>query len=132
MTCSNRYFNCSISGTSTDSMYNLIKNFVSLLKNVPVFYHYLEGVYITILTFVNISFINISILQRDLNCTNKQLFLYWSNLFWSIKSISWCPCIATHKFWSSIVHSSFNALILIFPIPPNKNGSCGIIKRLIQ
>ena len=39
-------FNCRISATSTNNRYNLIKNFVSMLENILLFYHYLEGVYV--------------------------------------------------------------------------------------
>ena len=39
-------FNCRISGTSRNNRYNLIRNFGSMLENLLLFYHYLEGVYI--------------------------------------------------------------------------------------
>ena len=45
-----------ISGTSTNDRYNLIRNFGSILENLLLYYHYLEGVYITIITFLYIFF----------------------------------------------------------------------------
>ena len=47
-------FNCQISATSTKNRYYLIRNFVSMLENLLLFYHYLEGVYITVITFLYI------------------------------------------------------------------------------
>ena len=47
-------FNCRISGTSTNNRYNLIRNFVSMLENLLLFYHYLEEVYITIINLLHI------------------------------------------------------------------------------
>ena len=37
-------FNCQISGTSANNIYNLVRKFVSTLENLLQFYHYLEGV----------------------------------------------------------------------------------------
>ena len=48
-------FNCRISGTSTNNRYNHIRNFVSMLGTLLLFYHYLEGVYITVVTLLYIS-----------------------------------------------------------------------------
>ena len=45
-------FDFQISGTSTNNRYNLIINFVSVLENLLLFYHYLEGVYITVITLL--------------------------------------------------------------------------------
>ena len=45
-------FNCPISGISTNNRYNLIRNFVSMLENLLLFY--LEGVYITVITLLYI------------------------------------------------------------------------------
>ena len=42
-------FNCRISGTS-NNRYNLIRKFVSMFENLLLFYHYLQGVYITVIT----------------------------------------------------------------------------------
>ena len=47
-------FNCRISGTSTDNRYNLMRKFVSMLENLLLFYHYLEGVCITVITLLYI------------------------------------------------------------------------------
>ena len=47
-------FNCRISGTSTNNRYNLIRKFVSMFENLLLFYHYLEGVYITVITLLYI------------------------------------------------------------------------------
>ena len=43
-----------MSGTSANNKYNIIRNFVSILENLLLFYHYLEGLYITIITFLYI------------------------------------------------------------------------------
>ena len=43
-------FNCRISGTSTNNRYKLIRKFVSMFENLLLFHHYLEGVYITVIT----------------------------------------------------------------------------------
>ena len=43
-----------MSGTSANNKYNIIRNFVSMLENLLLFYHYLEGMYITIITFLYI------------------------------------------------------------------------------
>ena len=50
MACINRYFNCRISGTSTNNRYNLIRKFVSMFENLLLFYNYPQGVYITVIT----------------------------------------------------------------------------------
>ena len=49
-------FNLRISGTSTNNRYryNLIRKFVSMFEHLLLFYHYLEGVYITIITLLYI------------------------------------------------------------------------------
>ena len=47
-------FNYRISGTSSNIRYSLIINFISNLENLLLFYHYLEEVYITIITFLYI------------------------------------------------------------------------------
>ena len=47
-------FNCWISGTSASNRCNLIRNFVSMLENLLLFYHYLERVYITVITLLYI------------------------------------------------------------------------------
>ena len=47
-------FNCRISGTSTNNRYNLIRNFVSMLENSLLLYHYLEGVYSAVITLLYI------------------------------------------------------------------------------
>ena len=47
-------FNCRISGTTTNNRYNLIRKFVSTLENLLLFYHYLEGVYTTVVTLRDI------------------------------------------------------------------------------
>ena len=41
-----------LSGISTNNRYNHIRNFVSIPENLLLFYHYLEEVYITIITFL--------------------------------------------------------------------------------
>ena len=46
--------NCRISGTTTNNRYNLIRKFVSTLGNLLLFYHYLEGVYTTVITLRDI------------------------------------------------------------------------------
>ena len=46
--------NCRISGTSTNNRYNLIRKFVSMFENLLLFYHYLEGVYIAVITLLYI------------------------------------------------------------------------------
>ena len=48
------FFNCRISGISTNSRYNLIRKFVSMHENLLLFYHYIEGVYITVVTLLYI------------------------------------------------------------------------------
>ena len=45
-------FNCRISGTSTNNRYNFLRNFVSMLENLLVFYHYLEGAHIAVIAFL--------------------------------------------------------------------------------
>ena len=45
-------FNYRISGTSSNVRYDLIRNFVSMLENLLLFYHCLEKVYITVTTFL--------------------------------------------------------------------------------
>ena len=45
-------FNCQIPGTLTKNRFNLIRNFGCMLESLLLFYHYLEGVYITIITFL--------------------------------------------------------------------------------
>ena len=47
-------FNCRISGTSTNDRCNLIRKFVSTLENLLLFFHYLEGVYTTVITLLYI------------------------------------------------------------------------------
>ena len=49
-------FNLRISGTSTNNRYryNLIRKFVSMFEHLLLFYHYLEGVYITVITLLYI------------------------------------------------------------------------------
>ena len=47
-------FDCWISGTLTNNRYNLIRKFVSMLKNLLLCYHCLEGVYATIITLLYI------------------------------------------------------------------------------
>ena len=47
-------FNCRISGTSTNNRYNFIRKFVSMFENLLPFYHYLKGVYITVITLLYI------------------------------------------------------------------------------
>ena len=49
-------FNCRIPGTSTNNRYNLIRNYVSVVENLLLFYHYLEEVYIPIIIFLYILF----------------------------------------------------------------------------
>ena len=44
--------NFSHSEISTNNRCNHIRNFVSMPENLPLFYHYLEEVYITIITFL--------------------------------------------------------------------------------
>ena len=44
--------NCRLSGISTNNIYNHIRNFVSMPENLLLFYHYLEEIYITIITFL--------------------------------------------------------------------------------
>ena len=44
--------NFSLSEISTNNRCNHIRNFVSMPENLPLFYHYLEEVYITIITFL--------------------------------------------------------------------------------
>ena len=44
-------FNCRISATSTNNRYNLIRSFGYKLENLLLFYHYLQGVYFTMITF---------------------------------------------------------------------------------
>ena len=68
-TCSSRYqmtvslvqwraligiFNCRISVTSTTNRYYLTRKFVSMLENLLLFYHYLEGMYTTVITLLYI------------------------------------------------------------------------------
>ena len=45
-------FICWISETSTNNRYNLIRNFGYMLQNFLLFCQYLEGVHITIITFL--------------------------------------------------------------------------------
>ena len=47
-------FNCRISRTTTNNRYNLMRKFVSTLENLLLFYHYLEGVYTTVITLRDI------------------------------------------------------------------------------
>ena len=49
-------FNCRISGTSTNNRYryNLIRKFLSMFENLLLFYHYLEGMHITVITLLYI------------------------------------------------------------------------------
>ena len=47
-------FNCRISGTSANNRYNLIRKFVSMFENLLLFYHYLKGVYTTVITLLYI------------------------------------------------------------------------------
>ena len=47
-------FNSRISGTSTNNRCNLIRKFISMLENLLLLYHYLEGVYTTVITLLNI------------------------------------------------------------------------------
>ena len=43
-------FNCRISGISTNNRYNLIRKLVSKYEIFLLFYHYLKGVYTTVIT----------------------------------------------------------------------------------
>ena len=47
-------FDCWISGTLTNNRYNLIRKFVSMIKNLLLCYHCLEGVYATIIALLYI------------------------------------------------------------------------------
>ena len=47
-------FNCWIPGTLTKNRFNLIRNFGCTLENLLLFYHYLEAVNISIITFLYI------------------------------------------------------------------------------
>ena len=49
-------FNCRISGTSTNNRYryNLIRKFLSMFENLLLFYYYLEGEHITVITLLYI------------------------------------------------------------------------------
>ena len=47
-------FNCQIPGTLTKNRSNLIRNFGCIRESLLLFYHYLKGLYITIITFLYI------------------------------------------------------------------------------
>ena len=46
--------NCRISGTSTNNRYNLIRKFVSMFESLLLFYHYLKGVYTSVIALLYI------------------------------------------------------------------------------
>ena len=86
-------FNCVISGTSTNNRYNLTRKFGSMLKNLLLFYHYLEGVYITITTFLYISVLLRCHADIEPNPGPKKLKINSLSVFyWNLNILS------AHKF----------------------------------
>ena len=86
-------FNCRISGTSTNNRYNLIRKFVSMLENLLLFYHYLEGVYITVITLLYIFVLLLCHGDIEPNTATKKLKKNSLSIcHWNLNSLS------AHKF----------------------------------
>ena len=105
-------FNCRISGTSTNPRCNLIRKFVSTLENLLLFFHYLEGVYTTVITLLyifllllchgeiepnpgpkklNKNFLSVCHWNRSsLSAHNFQNLHRWKHIFQCVNTIS-CP-----------------------------------------
>ena len=82
-------FNSQISGTSTNNRYNIIRNFVSMLENLLLFYHYLEGAYITIITLLYIFVLLLCHGDIEPNPGPKKLKKnYLSVCHWNLNSLS--------------------------------------------
>ena len=77
-----------ISGTSTKYRYNLIREFVSMLEILLLFYHYLEGVYITSITILYIFVLFLCHGDTEPNPGSNQLQKSPSVCYWNLISLS--------------------------------------------
>ena len=81
--------NCRISGASTYNRYNLIGKFASMLENLLLFYHYLVGVYITVITLLYIFVLLLCRGDIESNPGPKKLKKsYLSVYHWNLNSLS--------------------------------------------
>ena len=81
-------FNCQVSVTSRNNRYNLIRNFVSMLENFLLFYHYLKGVYITVITFLYVFALLLCHGDIEPNSAPKKLKKYLSVCHWNLNGLS--------------------------------------------
>ena len=81
-------FNSWISGTSTKYRYNQIRGFVSMLEILLLFYHYLEGVYITFITILYIFVLFLCHEDTEPNPGPNQQQKSPSACYWNLNSLS--------------------------------------------
>ena len=82
-------FNCRISRTTTNNRYNLIRKIVSTLENLLLFYHYLKGVYTTVITLLYIFVLFLCHGDIEPNPGPKKLLKYSISVcHWNLNNLS--------------------------------------------